>query len=168
MRCHDFLEGYSDFRDGTVLDRSVRAQLRQHLLECSDCERHDRVLRAGLQALRSQDPFKTTLDLTTKIEAAVQASVGAEFPSVPRWAGLAALVMVLVGVALLAASVVESSMSGVEATPALQAVPYPRVVANAGVPFVTFQDPRAGVVLTGAHRVREPPPYLATAPVSFR
>lgn len=52
MKCDQFLRGYSDFRDGW-LDAAQRRKFEDHLQQCDGCRRYDRVVRRGVQVLRS-------------------------------------------------------------------------------------------------------------------
>jgi hypothetical protein len=147
MRCRDFLTHYSDFRDGVVLDTRLRTAMRQHLRECQPCAKHDELFRAGVHALRAESVSPGSPDLTTRIEAAIRGMKRRDEPLMPLWAGWATAAMIAVGVGLLIAAALSGSQPVDTADGTLEPVPYPQVVANPGLPFVTFQDPRAGVSL---------------------
>jgi hypothetical protein len=63
----------------------------------------------------------------------------------PTRIGLIAALFVAVTIALVAAEGVRRSPRH---TPMLPPVPFPKPVAQAGLPFVSFQDPRASVVFS--------------------
>lgn len=50
MSCEQFIERYTDFRDG-LLDPDALAEVETHLAACESCCRYDRVMRRGLELL---------------------------------------------------------------------------------------------------------------------
>ncbi len=50
--CRAFLDRYSDYRDGR-LDDQGRSRFIGHIAECSPCRRYDRVIRKGVDVLRT-------------------------------------------------------------------------------------------------------------------
>ena len=50
MSCDQFIERYTDFRDG-LLDVAATAEVEEHLAACPCCARYDRVMRRGLELL---------------------------------------------------------------------------------------------------------------------
>ncbi|MCL7971370.1 MAG: hypothetical protein M8866_04635 [marine benthic group bacterium] len=50
MSCDQFIERYTDFRDG-LLDSETRAEVEGHLADCACCERYHRVMQRGLELL---------------------------------------------------------------------------------------------------------------------
>ena len=50
--CVEFLDSYSDFRDG-LLPAERRTGFEAHVRECSSCARYDRVVGGGVQVFRS-------------------------------------------------------------------------------------------------------------------
>jgi hypothetical protein len=66
LDCADFLDGYTDYRDGR-LDDGTLASFRQHLTECASCARYDRVVQRGtrlfceLPELTPSDDFQARL-----------------------------------------------------------------------------------------------------------
>src|SRR6266571_4844602 len=119
MTCAEFLERYTDFRDGLITAPRELRRFTRHLAQCPACRRYDAALRRGVLALerrRSQ---------------------------VPARAGIAAALFVAAALAMVALEGVRRPP--VAQAPALPRVPFPRPVVQAGVPFVSFQDPRASV-----------------------
>jgi hypothetical protein len=55
MNCSEFLELYSDYRDGCLEDAGVARAVRQHLRECEACMKYDAAVCRGIMALRSTD-----------------------------------------------------------------------------------------------------------------
>lgn len=60
MHCSEFLELYSDYRDGTIADRRVSREVRQHLRECERCMRYDAVICRGVMALRATSDLESS------------------------------------------------------------------------------------------------------------
>ncbi len=60
MRCPDFLERYSDFRDGRLTDRVWLQQMQQHLKACANCQRFHAAIREGVEVLRGLEPVEPT------------------------------------------------------------------------------------------------------------
>jgi len=58
MNCSEFLELYSDYRDGRLEDAGVARAVRQHLSECDSCMRYDAVICRGVMALRAEDELE--------------------------------------------------------------------------------------------------------------
>lgn len=145
MQCAEFLDRYTDFRDGLVTAPRELRRFQRHLAVCAQCREYDTTVRRGvlaLQALGTIEPspgFRHRLDQRLRRERALAAE-----PVVPRHARLAAALLVAVSLTLLALEGARRPRPLV--APALPPVAFPKPVANAGVPFVTFQDPRASVV----------------------
>lgn len=49
--CREFIDGYSEFRDGRI-DMEDRSFFLGHMASCSACRRYDRVIRRGVKVLR--------------------------------------------------------------------------------------------------------------------
>jgi len=58
MDCSEFLELYSDYRDGRLEDASVARSVREHLRDCDACMRYDAVICRGVMTLRSTDELE--------------------------------------------------------------------------------------------------------------
>ena len=58
MNCSEFLEIYSDYRDGRLENASVARSVREHLRDCEACMRYDAVVCRGVMALRSEDELE--------------------------------------------------------------------------------------------------------------
>ena len=145
MNCAEFLDRYTDFRDGLIATPRELRVFQRHLATCAQCREYDTTVRRGviaLQALGTIEPspgFRRRLDTRLRAERA-----RATGPVVARHAGIAAALLVAVAFSLLALE--GASRPAQIATPALPPVAFPKPVANAGTPFVTFQDPRASVI----------------------
>jgi hypothetical protein len=53
MNCSEFLELYSDYRDGRLENAGVARAVREHLRECDACMHYDAAVCRGVMALRS-------------------------------------------------------------------------------------------------------------------
>lgn len=147
MDCREFLERHSDFRDGLVSARRETRRFERHLADCSSCRRYDATVRRGVQALHAaaetgaviapSPGFRERLDSRLAQER-LQRTVA------PVRTGFTAALLVLVALALLVLDVGRRPQLG--QAPSLPPVAFPKPVANRGLPFVTFQDPRASVV----------------------
>ncbi|HEX9705910.1 MAG TPA: hypothetical protein VGA20_11740 [Gemmatimonadales bacterium] len=146
MNCPEFLARYSDFRDGLVTAPRELRRFERHLACCRQCRRYDAALRRGVLALNAADSVEPSPAFRQRLEERLRRErrmVSA--PVLPARAGVAAALFLAVAVALVA---LESTAVGraVARAPELPAVPFPKPVAQVGLPLVTFQDPRATVL----------------------
>ncbi len=143
MTCADFLKRYTDYRDGLITaPREVR-RFERHLAQCASCRKYDAAVRLGVQALRAVEPIEPSSGFRRRLETRLRRERPRE-PKLPARAGIAAALFVAVALALLALEGVHRP--DVARAPAVPPVPFPKPVAHAGVPFVSFQDPRASVI----------------------
>jgi len=149
MRCAEFLDRYTDFRDGLITASCDLRRFERHLARCQVCRRYDTALRQGVLALQAAAPIEPSPDFRRRLEARLQqerrrGGVGAQVPARAGVAGVAAALFVAAAIALVA---LEGVRRPEEArAPALPPAAFPKPVAHASVPFVSFQDPRASVV----------------------
>lgn len=142
MECAEFLDRYTDYRDGVVTAPRDRRRFERHLATCETCRSYDTAVRRGVLALQGagtvtpSEQFRTRLDARLRREALTLAG-----PLVSPRVGAAAGLLVAVAITLLALQAARRP-APLEAH-ALPPVPFPKPVAQAGAPFVTFQDPRA-------------------------
>ena len=143
MICTEFLDRYSEFRDGLIAAPRELRRFQRHLVQCTACRRYDAALRRGVAALRDVETIEPSSDFRRRLDARL-ARERAAAAAVPARAGLVAAMLVLVALSLL---VVEAGRRPQMAqAPALPPAAFPKPVANPGLPFVSFQDPRASVV----------------------
>jgi anti-sigma factor RsiW len=142
MTCDEFLERYSEFRDGLVTAPRERRRFERHLARCPACRRHDAALRRGVRALQDAAPLAPSPEFRRRLEARLAAE-RRRARAGPAGAGVAAALMVAAALALVA--VEAGRRPAAVPPPALPPVPFPQPVVQAGVPLVAFQDPRAGV-----------------------
>ncbi|HEY6809044.1 MAG TPA: zf-HC2 domain-containing protein [Gemmatimonadales bacterium] len=144
MHCPEFLRRHTEYRDGVVTTPRELRRFERHLATCASCRAYDVALRRGVLALQGahevapSSEFRQRLDARLRHERLQMAE-----PIVPVRAGIAAGLLVAVALALLGFESLHRPPTA--QARALPPVPYPMPVAQAGVPFVTFQDPRSGI-----------------------
>jgi hypothetical protein len=146
MTCAEFLERYTDFRDGLIpAPREVR-RFERHLVRCPGCRRYDTALRRGVLALQAVGSIEPSRDFRRRLDARLERERRTA-REVPARAGVAAALFVAAALAMLALEGVRRPEAA--RAPVLPPVPFPHPVVQTGVPFVSFQDPRAGVFAAG-------------------
>lgn len=146
MRCSQFLNRYTDFRDGLIDDPAVVRELENHLRGCGRCARYHYAITHGVVALRALGEIEPSPAFRRELQARLAGAVlRARSGSALTPAGLAAAILLATAGAML---VYESLVAGRRAELAEVAHPVPIVIANPGVPFVSF---------TAADAVREAP-----------
>ena len=143
MTCAQFLERYSEYRDGLITAAREARRFDRHLARCPTCRRYDAAVRRGVLALHETDSIEPSAGFRRRLDARLARERRGE-PELPARAGLAVALLFAVALGLLALEGVRRPE--VARAPALPPVRFPKPVANAGVPFVSFQDPRASVV----------------------
>jgi len=143
MTCAEFLDRYTEFHDGLITAPRELGRFERHLAECPSCRRYDTALRRGVLALRAAERIEPSPDFRRRLEARLERERRASV-EVRAGAGIAAALFVAAAIALLALE--GTRRPEVASAPTLPPVPFPKPVASAGVPFVSFQDPRASVV----------------------
>ena len=143
MLCPEFLQRYTDFRDGLITAPRELRRFQRHLAQCASCRRYDAALRLAVGALHEAPAIEPSADFRRRLDARL-ANERTRVEAVPARAGLAAAMLVLVALSLLVLEV--GRRREIAQAPVLPPAAFPKPVANAGLPFVTFQDPRASVV----------------------
>ena len=143
MICTEFLDRYTEFRDGLIAAPRELRRFQRHLVQCQTCRRYDAALQRGVAALQGVKTIEPSTDFRRRLDARL-ARERAGAAAVPARAGLVAAMMVLVALSLLVFEV--GRRPQLAQAPALPPAAFPKPVANPGVPFVSFQDPRASVV----------------------
>jgi len=155
MRCSDFLDRYSDLRDGQITDLSILRDMQEHLRTCPRCRRYEQAIQHGIGALRGLGQIEPSPRFQRELRVRLaRASLGADRQHRLTPAGITAGVLVAVAGALL---LYEGFMARRRAELAEAARPIPIVIVNPGVPFVSFTSsdvgtPAAMVVPTGLSR----------------
>ena len=150
MTCAEFLERYTDFRDGLITAPRELRRCERHLCRCASCRRYDTAVRRGVLALQAAGTIAPSRDFRRRLDARLERERLAA-REVPARAGIAAALFIAAALALMALE--GTHRPQVARAPRLPPVPFPKPVVQAGVPFVSFQDPRARV-FTG-----NPDPY---------
>ncbi len=142
MTCAEFLEHYTDLRDGLITAPRDLRRFTRHLTQCTACRRYDVAVRRGVLALQAVETIEPSRDFRRRLDARL-AHERAALTQVPARAGIAAALFIAAALGLLALEGVRRPP--IARAPTLPPVPFPRPVVQAGVPFVSFQDPRASV-----------------------
>ena len=143
MTCAEFLDRYTEYRDGLIAAPRELRHFERHLARCAACRKYDAAVRRGVLALREAETIQPSPEFRRRLEERLrQARLSG--PELPARAGVAAALFVAVALTLLALEGVRRPE--VAQAPPLPPVPFPKPLAQAGLPFVSFQDPRASVV----------------------
>ena len=154
MDCPEFLDRYTEFRDGLVTASRELRRFRRHLAACERCREYDETVRRGVGALQITSTIEPSADFRRRLDARlrVERSRMRGEPVLPIRLRLVAVVLLGLAIALVVRGSLRQPVQVAEA-PVLPPVTFPKPVANAGVPYVTFQDPRTSVL------VGNPNPY---------
>ena len=142
MLCTEFLERHSEFRDGLITSSRDLRRFMRHMAHCLSCRRYDATVRQAVQVLHSASPITLSADFRQRLDARL-AIERRRVPRPPRSRFSAAL-LVLAALALFFFEV--SHRPQIQKAPLLPPAAFPKPVASAALPFVSFQDPRASVV----------------------
>jgi len=145
MTCREFLARYTDYRDGLVAAPREARRFARHLVTCVSCRRYDAALHNGVGALQTLPGAEPDAAFRRRLERRLNAErARAGRPALPTRPAAAAALLVAVALGLLAWEGARHSPT--VRAPSLPPVPFPKPVAQAGLPFVSFQDPRTSVV----------------------
>jgi hypothetical protein len=151
MDCPQFLDRYTEFRDGLVTSSRELRSFQRHLVLCARCREYDSAVRRGVLALHASQRIEPSPDFRRRLDERLRSErerLGAEPVSVR--VGIAAALLLAVALTLVLRESAQRP-AVVARTPALPPVAFPKPVANAGVPYVLFQDPRATVLHGNPH-----------------
>jgi anti-sigma factor RsiW len=143
MLCSEFLDRHSDFRDGLITSPRELRRFERHMAHCLACRRYDTTVRQAVLALHSADSITPSPDFRQRLDARL-AVERRRVPRPPARAGISTTILLALALALLVIEV--GSRPRVQRSPLLPPAAFPKPVANAGLPFVWFQDPRASAV----------------------
>jgi len=143
MLCREFLERHSDFRDGLITSSRELRRFSRHIAHCATCRRYDATVHQAVQALHSASPIAPSPDFRQRLDARL-AVERRRVPRPPAQAGVSATMLVLAALALFFFELAQRPR--IARAPLLPPVAAPKPVASAGLPFVSFQDPRARIV----------------------
>lgn len=148
MLCSEFLERHSEFRDGLITTPREQRRFSGHLAHCDTCRRYDATVREAVLALHSASPIAPSREFRQRLDARL-AVERRRVPRPPAHAGVSAAMLVLAAAALFIFEI--GGRSRIARAPQLPPAAFPKPVANAGLPFVSFQDPRASIVTGNTH-----------------
>lgn len=142
MLCSEFLERHSEFRDGLLTAARELRRFERHLAHCDTCRRYDATVRQAMHVLHSASPIVPSPEFRQRLDARL-AVERRRVPRQPAQAGVSAAMLVLAAAALFIFEL--GGRPKIARVPQLPAVAFPKPVVNAGLPFVSFQDPRASI-----------------------
>jgi Putative zinc-finger len=140
MRCTEFLQRYSDLRDGVMLEREVAVELERHLRSCPRCARYDYAVTRGVGVLR----LLSEIDPSPGFHRGLRSRLALAARGVPQTApmrtpaAVAAAALLAVAGALL---LYEGMSARHERALADNERAVPLVIVHPGVPFVSFTSP---------------------------
>ena len=143
MLCTEFLERHSEFRDGLVTSPRDLRRFTRHMAHCPSCRRYDATVREAVQALHAAAPITPSADFRQRLDARL-AIERRRVPRPPARSGFSTALLVLAALALFFFEV--SQRPQIQKATLLPPAAFPKPVASATLPFVSFQDPRASVV----------------------
>ena len=145
MTCGEFLSRYTDFRDGLIGAPREARRFERHLATCPSCRDYDATVRRGVVALQAMPTLTMSAGFRHRLESRLASERDqSALPPARRRARVAATLLVAAALALIMLE--GRSHPTVALTASLPPVPFPKPVARAGLPFVSFQDPRASVL----------------------
>jgi hypothetical protein len=143
MKCSEFLDRHSEFRDGLITAPRELRRFSRHLAHCVTCRRYDETVREGVHALNAATHIAPSPQFRERLEARLAAERRNIRP-IPARAGISAALLVAAALSLLVMEVGRRPV--IARAPELPPVAFPKPVVNPGLPVVSFQDPRASVV----------------------
>lgn len=143
MRCNEFLERHSEFRDGLIAAPRELRRFERHLAHCDSCRRYDATVREAVHVLHTALPIAPSPEFRQRLDARL-AVERRRVPRPPAQAGVSAAMLLLAAAALFFFEL--GGRQRVARAPLLPAAAFPKPVVNAGLPFVSFEDPRASII----------------------
>lgn len=99
MRCSEFVEHYSDYRDNRIRNPALRAALVRHLERCARCQRYDTLVTRGARLLQASDVDPSPRFSRRLRRRLMRADL--DQPILPSRGGMVAALMVLAAGALM-------------------------------------------------------------------
>src|SRR5438094_7982030 len=143
MTCVEFLERYTDFRDGLITAPRELRRFERHLARCAGCQRYDAAVRRGVLALRAAETIEPSQGFRRRLDARLDRERRAT-RDVPASAGVAAASFVAAALAMLAPE--GTRRPEVARVPVLPPLPFPTPVVPTAVPFRSLPAPPASRV----------------------
>src|SRR2546429_8545515 len=72
MTCDEFLERYTDFRDGLITAPRELRRFERHLARCAGCRRYDTAVRRGVLALQAVETIEPSRDFRRRLDARLE------------------------------------------------------------------------------------------------
>src|SRR5216110_590814 len=101
MTCFEFLERYTDFRDGLITAPRELRRFERHLAHCTGCRRYDTAVRRGVLALQAVGTIEPSRAFRRRLDARLERERRAA-REVPASAGVAAALVLAAALAMLA------------------------------------------------------------------
>src|SRR5438034_9651087 len=101
MTCAEFVERYTDFRDGLITAPRELRRFERHLVRCAGCRRYDIAVRRGVLALQAAGTIEPSRDFRRRLDARLERERRAA-REVPASAGVAAALVLAAALAMLA------------------------------------------------------------------
>src|SRR2546426_10296135 len=101
MTCAEFLERYTDFRDGLITAPRELRRFERHLARCAGCRRYDTAVRRGVLALQAVERIEPSRDFRRRLDARLERERRAT-REVRASAGVAAALVIAAALAMLA------------------------------------------------------------------
>jgi len=139
MLCTEFLERHSDFRDGLVTSSRDLRRFARHMAHCPMCRHYDATIRQAVLALHTTSSITPSADFRQRLDARI-AVERRRVPRPPAQAGVSATLLIIAALTLFVVEVVHRPR--IARAPVLPPVAFPKPVASASLPLVSFQDPR--------------------------
>ena len=143
MLCTEFLQRHSEYWDGLIAAPRESRRFAQHLAQCETCRRYDLMVRQAVEVLHSASPIVPSPDFRQRLDARIAVERRRK-PRPPSRSGVSAAMLVLAALVLLVFEIAQRPH--IMRAPMLPPVAFPKPVVRAGLPFVSFQDPRASIV----------------------
>src|SRR5438034_11808930 len=123
MTCAEFLDRYTDFRDGLIAAPREIRRFERHLACCPACRRYDTAVRRGVRAVQAVETIEPSPDFRRRLDARV-AQEHRALVLVPARPGIVTALFVGAAIALLA--LVGTGLTDVTPVHALQPVRVPK------------------------------------------
>src|SRR5207248_11318996 len=72
MTCAEFLERYTEFRDGLITAPRELRRFGRHLTHCAGCRRYDGAVRRGVLALQAAGTIEPSRDFRRRLDARLE------------------------------------------------------------------------------------------------
>ncbi len=143
MHCSEFLELYSDHRDGLIADRAQSARIGRHLEGCTRCMEYDARISRGVIALKATHDIEPSAHFLSQLDRRLARTTGLALVDEPVPVPSAGIMVAIMLLAALALAITELGPSPRPAgTPTqVSASPLPPfTTGSAQVPLARFAE----------------------------